>query len=188
MTEFKKYQHIENNLNSPVCNGLLYGTVLTQPKLDGCNCQVWLEDGKVTVSSRNKVLSLESDNQSCYYHLSRDQNILNYLTKYPNHKLCGEWLVPHHIKYIDSAWKQFYVFDIIDMAIESVNGNMKYLNYSDKYTALDLHGINILPFSLIAGTVEDITNHISNTDGMFNNFLLSEGQTGEGIVIKIIII
>ena len=77
--DFVKYQHVENDLNSIECKGLLDGKVIIQPKLDGTNCQVWLQNGVIKVSSRNRVLSLHSDNARAYTILHKCPLIAKYL-------------------------------------------------------------------------------------------------------------
>lgn len=59
--DFRKYQHIERFGTSEV-EQIEIGTCYVFPKIDGTNSSVWLNDGELCAGSRNRQLSLESDN------------------------------------------------------------------------------------------------------------------------------
>lgn len=178
--DFVKYQHVENDLNSIECEGLLDGKVIIQPKLDGTNCQIWLQNGVIKVSSRNRVLSLHSDNARAYTILHKCPLITKYLQDNPTHKLCGEWLIPHHVQYVSEAYNKLYVFDVIDLEKESRGEEKKYIFYPDIMNKLTEYGINAVPVAKINSSLSIFQIDID----LFNDYLLIPNSIPEGIVVK----
>lgn len=177
--EFKKYQHV-CRLGTSDTDGILNGKCYIFPKIDGTNSQVYLDDtGTLCAGSRNHKLSLEKDNQAFYKTILDDKQIAAYLHKHPNHRLFGEWLVPHSLKtYVDDAWKKFYIFDVcID------NGDdFKYLTYEEYAPLLDEFNLLYLKPLMIEEdpTQEQIAWCVNN-----NTYNIKENEgCGEGIVIK----
>lgn len=178
--KFQKYQHIER-LGTVAVEGILDGEVYIFPKLDGSNASVYLNDnGEVEIGSRNRVVSLAHDNAGVYATLKNDERFKNYFKVHPNHRLFGEWLVPHTIRdYRDDAWREIYIFDIIET---DKNGNEKYLKYEDYYfSELANCGIKIIPCitKLKNPTVEEVETWLDKC-----KFLMKDGRAGEGIVLK----
>lgn len=177
---FRKYQHI-CRLGTQETDGILNGKCYIFPKIDGTNSSVWLdENGKVCAGSRNRTLSIgKDDNQGFYGDILANKNIANYLAKHPNHRLFGEWLVPHSLKtYKDEAWRKFYVFDVC----EDDDDELKYIPYDEYSVLLNEFDITYLKPLLIKQdiTKQDIANCVNN-----NTFAIQEGKgCGEGIVIK----
>jgi len=179
---FKKYQHIERFGNDEV-EGIEIGVVHVFPKLDGSNGSVWtqyidngiINDLYIKAGSSKRELSLDNDNHGFMAYVINNKNIQDYLLKYPNHRLFGEWLVPHALKtYREDAWRKFYVFDIM---IED-----KYLSYEEYKPLLEEFNIDYVPcMSIIHNADPDkFQNQL-----MQNVFLIQEGQgVGEGIVLK----
>ncbi len=183
MPEFRKYQHLER-LDTQEVEGILDGTVHVFPKIDGTNASIWSSenDGLIRAGSRNRELSLESDNAGFYKWVidnidtSRKWDIFD---TFPNWVLYGEWLVPHSLKtYREDAWREFYVFDVLD----TTTG--RYIHYDVYNPVLKEYGINYIP------PIRIIHNAFNSKDKLVDllnetNFLLKEGETkGEGIVIK----
>lgn len=181
---FKKYQHLERWGTTEV-EGIEKGTCFVFPKLDGTNASVWLENGEIKAASRKKELSLENDNHGFYKFIIEQENIKEYLLKHPNHRLFGEFLVPHTVKtYEDSAWRKFYVFDVVeDLEEELLSGEkfryIPYCKYIDELNRFNIDYIEMLDgFKNI--TIEDINKKLNE-----NTYLIEEGKgTGEGVVIK----
>jgi hypothetical protein len=124
--EFLKYQHIER-FGTDEVDGIELGECYVFPKIDGTNGSVWLDSGVIKGGSRNRELSLDSDNQGFYVQMVNDQNIKDYLTKHPTHRLYGEYLIPHSLRtYRDDAWRKFYVFDV---CIDRDNDDVEYIPY-----------------------------------------------------------
>lgn len=83
---------------------------------------------------------------------------------------------PHTLKtYQDSAWRKFYVFDVM-------NENDEYIPYDNYKELLDEFSIDYIPpiCKIQNPTYERLINQLEK-----NNFLIKDGMgTGEGIVIK----
>ena len=177
--EFKKYQHIEK-LGSVATEGILNGKVYLFSKLDGTNTGVYLgADGKIKVNSRNRVLSLGDDNAGVCATLHNDERFKKYFAAHPNHRLFGEWLVKHTIcDYYDDAWRKLYIFDVIE---EDAEGNEKYLPIEDYISDLIGCGIDFIPCLAVLEnpTVEEVETWLDQC-----KFLMKDGKSGEGIVIK----
>jgi hypothetical protein len=182
MMEFRKYQHIERLGKSEV-QGILEGEVHIFYKIDGTNASVWIEDGLIQAGSRRRHLSEDKDNANFYKTIREDENILKYLMAHPNHRLFGEWLVPHSLKtYREDAWRQFYVFDV---AVDTLNveGGMEYLHYDTYREELEKFNINYIPaFRVLKNpTVESVMKCLEEC----GNYLVEDGKgKGEGIVLK----
>ncbi len=187
MTEFRKYQHVENKIGSKTTNGLFNGEVTIQPKIDGSNCQMYLDGNQLVIASRTRKLSLESDNANCYNTLSRDERFKRFFADNPNFKLCGEWLVSHKIKYQDGAYNKFYVFDAILLDTETEDGVCEYVPYQLLVELLASYGIEYVPYiNLQDITHKEITDTIFTSYVDFVNFLIEPSEVArcEGVVIK----
>lgn len=180
--EFKKYQHVER-YGTNETDGINIGKCYIFPKIDGTNSSVWLdENGEVRAGSRNRELTLEKDNQGFDAMAVSDKRIVNYLKKHPNHRLYGEWLVPHSLKtYRDNAWRKFYIFDVTVDNPEKADG-VDYLPYDEYKPLLEECGLDYIPCLkvLVNGDYDSFVRELDN-----NTFLIKDGMgTGEGIVIK----
>lgn len=178
--EFKRYQHIER-FGTDEVQGIELGTCYVFPKIDGTNSQCYLNDnGELRCGSRNRELTLDNDNAGFYNSMINEKNIIDYLHKYPNHRIFGEWLVPHSLKtYRDDAWRKFYIFDVCE---NDENDKLKYIPYEEYKDLLEEFNINyIKPIKIIKnGTFEDF---LKCTE--INTFLIKNGKgVGEGVVIK----
>lgn len=173
-----KYMHVER-LGTEEVEDLLIGRVHVFPKIDGTNAVVWYEDGVVKAGSRNRELSIESDNAGFCEYITQQPNIKRYFEKNPDSILYGEWLVPHTLKtYRDDAWKKFYVFDV---GVRNDEGRFGYLPYHVYSKELDEFGIEyLLPLVVMSNpTIEDIRARAD-----VNTYLMKEGCVGEGVVCK----
>lgn len=186
--DFKKYQHIERFGTTEVAQ-IELGKCYIFPKIDGTNASVWLDDkGEIQAGSRRRHLTLEKDNAGFYAWVKEQQNIIDYLTENPTHRLFGEWLVPHSLKtYKDDAWRNFYVFDVSndkkeDEILHDGDSELTYMPYDVYKPLLEKHDINfIAPISIITNaSYEQLINQL-----MKNVFLIEDGKgVGEGIVVK----
>lgn len=173
--------HVEKFGNTAV-NGIELGKVYVFPKLDGTNSSVWtinngIPGNEIMGGSRTRQLSLESDNAGFYAWVLGEDRLINFLIKYPNLRLFGEWLVPHTFKgYREDAWRRFYVFDVMN------NETDEYLSYDAYKPMLDeFHLDYIPPLAIIKNASYENFLKILDT----NKFLCpDEGEPGEGIVIK----
>lgn len=178
--EYQKYQHIER-LGTSEVEGILEGKVYLFYKIDGTNSCIFLKkENTLGFGSRKREISLENDNGGFVYAIESDKElynaILNYLSKYPNYIIYGEWLIPHTIKrYKADAWRKIYVFDVYDIE------NRRYLPYEEYNNELEKLKINCIPpiDILYKPNVNNIKDLLQKT----GEYLINEGL-GEGIVIK----
>lgn len=186
--EFIKYQHIERFGTTEVEN-IELGECYVFPKLDGTNASVWLEGGEVQCGSRKRHLNKDGKDNAGFMAWVKDQgNIKNYLLANPNHRLYGEWLVPHSLKtYRDNAWNRFYVFDVsVDKKEDEISheydSKVKYLHFKEYIEGLTAFGLDaIYPLAILNnGEYEKFIDLTKK-----NTFLIDEGKGfGEGIVLK----
>lgn len=179
--DFKRYQHV-CRFGDDTVRGIDIGVCYIFPKIDGTNSSVWLDDdGNICAGSRNRKLSLDNDNQGFCAMALKDPRIADYLHKHPNHRLYGEWLVPHSLKtYTDDAWRKFYVFDVcVDADNEDGVEYIPYDVYAPWLQECSLDYIS--PLKIIHNpTFEDL---IHCTE--INDYLIQDGKgVGEGIVVK----
>jgi len=175
--EYLKYQHVEK-LGTSEVQGILCGTVYVFPKIDGTNAHVWGDAEGVHYGSRTRELGLDNDNAGFMAAAIRNKGLTNFCTDNPHCHLFGEWLVPHSLKtYCDSAWRRFYVFDVVE---EDADGNPKHWHYDRLSCVLDKYGIEyIVPQRILINP--SVEHCIRETED--NKWLVTEG-TGEGVVLK----
>jgi hypothetical protein len=177
--EFRKYQHVERFGNDEV-EGIEFGELFIFPKLDGSNGSIWLDNEEIKAGSRNRVLALDNDNAGFLQYVLDNKKFKEYLLKHPNHRLYGEWLVPHSFKnYRDDAWKRFYIFDIV---VEYDEENYEYLTYDIYKPLLEEFDLDfILPICKMKnGSYDAFLKAIEK-----NTFMVKDDAgVGEGIVIK----
>lgn len=173
---FLKYQHIEK-LGTPEVHEIEFGECYIFPKIDGTNASVWIENNELHCGSRNRELSLESDNAGFMAWAIEQKQLKAYLLANPNHILYGEWLVPHSLKaYRDSAWRDFYVFDVYD------SDKSRYIPFNAYEQNMKDFGINYIP---PIGIVKNASYENFIEFLQKNIFLIEDGKgVGEGIVIK----
>jgi hypothetical protein len=169
--EYDKYQHLEK-LGTVETDGILDGEVFVFSKLDGTNAQLWWDNG-LKAGSRNRELTVESDNAGFYNWALPIDKFKKFFAKYPDLRLYGEWLVPHTIKnYRDNTWRNFYVFDVYQ--------NGEPLPYPLYNQYLLEFGIDFIPpIAKINNPSENIINKLLDQA----KYLIEEGE-GEGVVIK----
>lgn len=169
---FRNYGKV-HRLGKEETDGILIGACQLQEKVDGANSSIWLdnETGKIRLGTRTRMLPLEGDEFNGFVpYVMNHTGIQEVLTLHPNWRLYGEWLVKHTIDYKATAYRKFYLFDIlvddsIWMAAEEVQ------------TIAKEHGIEVVP---MYGTIENPT--VEQLQAMVGK---SEfGDRGEGIVIK----
>lgn len=161
MVMYKSYQHIEK-MGSSEIDGILIGDVSVFTKMDGTNFTCFLkDDGTLGCGSRNREISLTSDNQgACAWAYSQD-NILAYLKKHPKHILYGEFMVKHLIRtYEDDVWKKAFVFDVFDTETN------KYLSYEEYKPLLEEFSIEYIPriAKLHNPTMEEVESYVDKCD------------------------
>ena len=75
--EFHKYMHIER-LGTDEVEGIEIGRVHVFPKIDGSNGSVWYDsdNGIIEAGSRNRVLTLDNDNQGFYEYILKSKDYI----------------------------------------------------------------------------------------------------------------
>lgn len=176
---FRKYQHVEK-LGTLETEGLLDGECYIFYKIDGTNGSVWQSaGGEIHCGSRNRELSLDSDNQGfCRWVEDNKRKFEHfYLNNGNDLTLYGEWLVPHSLKtYRENAWRDFYVFDV-------VNDNGDHMSYDEYVQLLERSEINYIPplATIKNPSPDQLVRFLEKT----GQFLIEDGKgNGEGIVIK----
>ena len=174
---FPKYQHIER-LGTDDVGGLLDGYCYVQPKIDGTNGVIWFDNG-LQCGSRNRILSLEDDNQGFCAYVNSNPNIKEFIQSYKDYVLYGEYLIRHTIKdYVKTAWNKFYVFDV---AIWVNDTKLSYIPYNDYKDILVNAGFEVIP---VMAEGENIAVERLIQLLQENHYLMKEGTIGEGLVIK----
>jgi RNA ligase len=186
--QFQKYTHLER-WGATEVRGIEVGRTHIFPKLDGTNASVWLsEAGEIQAASRKRHLSLEDDNAGFYAWVLAQPNLLAYLQAHPQHRLFGEWLVPHAIRtYEDTAWRKFYIFDVaIDKPENEIlnesDSAVEYLPYETYLPLLTEYNLDFIPVMAILDNPKecDLVALLEQ-----NTYLIqAEKGEGEGIVIK----
>ena len=174
---YHTYMHVER-LNSDMVAGLLDGICHVFPKIDGTNGCVWAEDGQIQYGSRKRWLQESQDNQGFKHTLQGPEyeSLRTFLLVHPQLTCYGEFLVPHTLRtYVPDAWQKFYIFDIWNA------DTMSWLTYGEYAPILDAIDVLYIPRIAIAvdPTLEDLCQLMNE-----NTWLMKEGETGEGIVIK----
>lgn len=176
MRDFLKYMHIERYGNDEV-QGIELGKCYVFPKIDGTNASVWVDNDEVRCGSRNRELSLDSDNAGFLAAMIEDDAVIAALTENKGIRIYGEWLVPHSLKtYREDAWRKLYVFDVWSDTEE------RWLSYDEYSQLLEPYGLNIVtPMAVIKNaTYENLLHEVNQ-----NGFLIVDGKgVGEGVVIK----
>ena len=179
MTNFRRYDHLVR-FGAPETAGIDDGIVYVFPKLDGTNASAWLdEEGRLQCGSRNRVLSIESDNAGfCAWANSADTkaaDLRTYLAVNPKCIVYGEWLVPHTVKtYREDAWRRFWIFDVFDI---TTGRYVPFDTYATCCVGLDV----IEPLCTIdKPSINQLIAQVAT-----NTYLVQDGHgAGEGIVIK----
>lgn len=171
---FKKYPKI-HRLGKDETLGILEGEVHVQEKVDGANASIWIEDGIVQCGSRSRHLENEGFNGFVPYAQSHI-GIKDLLTEHSEYRLYGEWLVRHTISYDETAYKQFYLFDIaiIESDIEEAE---VFLPIVDIYNIAKKYNIKIPTYhGLFENPTEESLKEFIGVSSI--------GEKGEGIVLK----
>ena len=182
--EFKAYPKLKR-FGTEEVEGIENGICWIFPKIDGTNASVWNaaqagEEPKVMAGSRTRTLSLENDNQGFYDFVLNNEKLMDFMVKYPYLRLYGEWLVPHTLKtYRDSAWREFYIFDVSNTMSD---GEEYFLSYEEYAQLLEQAGLEYIP---PLGTIKNPNQESLIRFMEKNEYLIEDGKgLGEGIVIK----
>lgn len=184
-TLWSKYMHIER-MDSEEVEGLLeQETIWIEPKIDGANASILMDsDGIIRFAKRSQVIGAGQDFRGLaeWVFVNQDK-FIKFFTKYPNHIIYGEWLIPHTIKfYRTSAWKKFYAFDIFDYNTQLFYSPDKRIEMLNEFEINQITPLaKIDGRSLITGSGTKALEQYIDT----NKYLIDEpDKVGEGIVIK----
>lgn len=179
-TSFRRYDHLERLGHDDVA-GITSGLVYVFPKLDGTCSAAWHRDDGIECASRNRVLSIEDDNQGfCAWALGDSETaeaLRDLMVAWPSWIIYGEWMVPHTLKtYRPETWRRFWIFDVFDVGLG------KYLPWWVYGLALANTGLNVIePLCTIKDPSEAQLRATLET----NTYLIADGAgLGEGVVVK----
>lgn len=167
---FRPYNKI-HRLGKEEVEGILDGICVIQEKVDGANTSIWLQDGEVKCASRSRVLGDEEFNGFTAY-VKNHAGIQQMVHDMPDTIFYGEWLVRHTIQYKETAYKQWYMFDM-----RLKDEGAPYQDQRIVQATAEWYGIN---YPQVFGTfscpsAEQIQEFVGKT---------AYGEKGEGIVIK----
>jgi hypothetical protein len=172
--EFIKYPKI-HRLGKEETEGILVGSCVIQEKIDGANVSIYWDDSSegfsvIKLASRNRELRDDESFNGFRDYVLNHKGIRHLLKDHPGYRLYGEWLVRHTISYNEMAYKQFYLFDIVDesgayLTPQQVIGLADY--YQIETPGLFAHLTN--------PTQDQIQEYVGRS---------SLGPNGEGVVIK----
>ena len=170
---FKKYPKV-HRLGKEETEGILEGTVHIEEKIDGANVSIWLDKrDEITCGSRNRELTEGFSGFVDY--VKSNESLKQLFAQYPTLRLYGEWLVRHTIAYNETAYKQFYLFDVTIMKDgEEVE---EFWPREDVHKLANEFGIR---FPEYHGSFENPT--IEQLQPFVGKSVL--GEVGEGIVLK----
>lgn len=168
MSEFKKYDKI-HRLGKEETEGILDGFCHIQEKVDGANTQIWFdaESNWIKCGSRSKEVKEGFNGFVDYVH--KHEGIKRLLTENPSWRLYGEWLVRHTIAYKETAYRKWYMFDIL-----TPDG---FMAHNGIRTIGEEYGVETVPYrgGILNPTLEKINEFVGKTEF---------GDRGEGVVIK----
>lgn len=116
--EYKKYPKI-HRLGKEETDGILENHLIVQEKVDGANISIFLQDGEVRCGTRTRMLPKDESFNGFQEAVQANGKIAEFLTRYPEIILYGEWLVKHTITYNEEAYKKIYLFDLYDKNADS---------------------------------------------------------------------
>ena len=149
--------------------------IVVSEKVDGANAAIAYdaETDTLVAFSRRNILTPFNTLQGFYEYVQGLDKFAFKSVLGTRYILFGEWLVKHTIRYPDTAYKQFYAFDIWDMEIE------EYIPWTEAKKRIDCLGLNHVPifFDGAFTSWDDIYSYVGKTE-------MGAEPTGEGIVIK----
>lgn len=174
--KFIRYPKV-HRLGKEETDGILYGQVHVEEKIDGANAQIWIDDGKISVGSRNNTLCTDVDNpiegnnmfNGFVEHVANSENIKKLLFENPEMRLYGEWLVRHTIHYNETNYSKFYLFDIKVGKEFLTKEKVRQLGEVYNIPMPEYHGVFTNP------TQEQLMEYVGKS---------ALGDNGEGVVLR----
>ena len=184
---WQKYIHLER-LDTSECEGILdMPNIYIEPKIDGANASVLMEDGIIKCAKRSQVLGTNDDFRGLKAYVYENQDkFLKFFEKYPNTIIYGEYLVKHTISYYQKdAWNKFYAYDVYDTATH------EFYNPDTRARMLGEFDILQVPLMKINGPIvtqndlDKLNDYVQQNKFVINKFLIDEPNCfGEGVVVK----
>lgn len=145
------------------------GHIVVEEKIDGANTSVWLDNGKMCFGTRNT--QIEEGFNGFIDYVKNHEGIHNLLAEQPRFRLFGEWLVKHTLSYNETAYREFYLYDILDEKSGEYLPNDKVRELADKFQIKKPHRFYEGP---------------PISEEKINEFVGKSvlGDKGEGVVIK----
>ena len=150
-------------------------------KVDGANASITYDKdtkGNKAFSRKNELNESNTLQGFWNYVQTIDPSIVDTVTLGGRYVIFGEWLVKHTIKYPDSCYKKFYMFDVWDTVTEAyLPHEIVYGIYETmKMLGADLEFVPII-FKGKFTTWDDLMKFVGTTS-------LGAEPCGEGIVVK----
>lgn len=174
---FRKYPKI-HRLGKEETEGILEGVVHIEEKIDGANASIWFDNGEIQCGSRTQKLTAGFNGFVDF--VKSHPTLPKLFEMYPNIRLYGEWLVRHTIAYKETAYKQFYLFDVTTRTENSESDPEGREEFWSRAAVFQLAADYNLPTPCYHGeflnpTPEEIKRFVG---------LSLLGERGEGVVLK----
>lgn len=178
MKEIKKYTSIERYGKSCTMNVLQVGDMISiTEKIDGANASFRIDETNergVSCYSRRQPL-MENGNTLSGFWTWVNNNIVTIKDKLnPNYIYFGEWLLPHHVRYKQECYRNYYMFSVWDIEKE------EYLSDEVVMSEAERLGLKTVPYLYVGEFIS--FEHLMSFVGKSNMTL--EPDKGEGIVVK----
>lgn len=170
----KKFMDIER-IKAGYADGFRKGDIIyIEEKIDGGNAAIRIDEdtGKIVAQSRKQILT-PTNNLRGFYEFTQRLEVEKVRATLGSSKiLFGEWLVPHAVCYPDSAYNNFYAFDVYDTETEA------YLPQSEAIEIAQQIGVEYVPIFYFGEfeSWEHCMSFVGKTE--------LGGEFGEGIVVK----
>jgi hypothetical protein len=136
---------------------------------------------RLYTGSRNRILSEYKDNAGFHNWVNQEDSLGEFFIKHGDkYILYGEWLVPHTVKtYRDSAWRKFYIFDVLDRESNT------FIPYEQYVPLIEEFGLDYIPCikKFKNGSWENFLYEANNCKYLIDTEKYPE-SVGEGVVIK----
>ena len=173
--EIRKYTDIER-LKDKYALAFHEGEhIVCQEKIDGANASFCYDSSTNTLVafSRRKQLD-EANGLNGFYEFVSNLNVDSYKTVLGDELIIfGEWLIPHTVKYPESKYRNFYVFDVFDRRLGH------YLPWSETKRIAEVCGLQTVPLFYDGPFTswDDIYKLVGQTK-------MEASPVGEGQVVK----
>ena len=173
--EIRKYTDIER-LKDKYALAFHEGEhIVCQEKIDGANASFCYDSSTniLVAFSRKKQLD-EANGLNGFYEFVSNLNVDFYKTVLGDELIIfGEWLIPHTVKYPESKYRNFYVFDVFDRRLGH------YLPWSETKRIAEVCGLQTVPLFYDGPFTswDDIYKLVGQTK-------MEASPVGEGQVIK----